>query len=91
MMEYTRKLGKRGQVTIPKDVRRRMGLEEGDEVEVVETDNGVLITPPVDKNDLAAGYRARSDRSVELMQEMEPSTAEANERLGDAPAWESSE
>lgn len=91
MEEYERKVGKRGQITIPKDIRRRKGLGEGDEVVIVETETGVLVTPPVDGNDLAAGYRARTDRSVELMEEMEPATAEANERLGDVPAWNDEE
>jgi len=84
---YERTVGKRGQVTIPKDLRRRLELDEGDEVTIIETEGGVLITPPVDKRELAAGYQARRERSVELMKELEPTTAEANERLGDIPDW----
>lgn len=86
--EYERTVGKRGQITIPKDVRRRKGFSEGDEVVVVETETGILVTPPVDQADLAAGYQHRAERSIELMQKMEPATAEANERLGDAPSWD---
>ncbi len=36
---------KRGQVTIPVDLRRKLGVEEGDVVAFVETDEGILISP----------------------------------------------
>lgn len=36
---------KRGQVTIPVDLRRKLGLEEGDVVAFVETEQGILISP----------------------------------------------
>lgn len=35
----------RGQVTLPAEVRRRLGLKKGDVVAVVETDDGVFISP----------------------------------------------
>jgi AbrB family looped-hinge helix DNA binding protein len=35
----------RGQVTLPADVRRRLGLKKGDLVAVTETPEGLLITP----------------------------------------------
>jgi AbrB family looped-hinge helix DNA binding protein len=36
---------KRGQVTIPVDLRRKLGVEEGDVVAFVETKDGILISP----------------------------------------------
>jgi AbrB family looped-hinge helix DNA binding protein len=33
----------KGQITIPADVRRRLGLESGDRVEFVEVDGGFAI------------------------------------------------
>ena len=36
---------KKGQVTIPADIRNRLGLKEGDVVSFTETENGVLISP----------------------------------------------
>jgi len=36
---------KRGQVTIPVDLRRKLGVEEGDVVAFVETEDGILISP----------------------------------------------
>lgn len=35
----------KGQVTLPASIRRKLGLKKGDVVAVVETDEGVLITP----------------------------------------------
>lgn len=36
---------KRGQVTIPIEMRRKLGIEEGGVVAFVETDDGILISP----------------------------------------------
>ncbi len=35
----------KGQVTLPADLRRRLGLKKGDLVAITETEDGVLITP----------------------------------------------
>ena len=35
----------KGQVTLPATIRQRLGLKKGDLVAVVQTDEGVLITP----------------------------------------------
>ncbi|MFN8526193.1 MAG: AbrB/MazE/SpoVT family DNA-binding domain-containing protein [Chloroflexota bacterium] len=35
----------KGQVTLPTEFRRRLGLKKGDVVAVVETPDGLLITP----------------------------------------------
>lgn len=39
------KVQKKGQVTIPVEIRRKWGLEKGDRVAFVETEEGVLISP----------------------------------------------
>ena len=36
---------KRGQVTIPIELRRKLGIEEGGVVAFIETEEGVLISP----------------------------------------------
>ena len=46
MSEVTR-VGKRGTVVIPAPLRKRYGLEEGTEVLVEETDEGLLLRPAV--------------------------------------------
>ena len=35
----------KGQVTIPTDIRKKLGLKKGDYVAFVETENGVLLAP----------------------------------------------
>ena len=44
----TATLSTKGQVTIPTDVRRRLGHESGDRVEFVEFDGGFAIRPAID-------------------------------------------
>jgi AbrB family looped-hinge helix DNA binding protein len=88
MTEYKRKVGDRGQVTIPKELRDSRGIEGGDEIEFVEVNDEILIKPPTDEERLAEGYRKRAERSRRLAEEMEETSAEATERLGDAPDWD---
>jgi putative addiction module antidote len=40
-----RRIGNSSGLTIPKDLLDRQRLEEGDQVHLVETDEGLLITP----------------------------------------------
>lgn len=35
----------KGQVTLPSEVREKLGLKKGDLVSVIETDEGILISP----------------------------------------------
>ncbi|HKP51923.1 MAG TPA: AbrB/MazE/SpoVT family DNA-binding domain-containing protein [Chloroflexia bacterium] len=35
----------KGQVTIPAEIRRKLGLKKGDMVAFIETEDGVLISP----------------------------------------------
>lgn len=48
----------KGQITIPQQVRRQLGLEPGDEVDVVVGDDGTAKIVP------AAGPRTRGKRIV---------------------------
>lgn len=88
MTERKRKVGDRGQVTIPKDIRDRRGIEGGDEVIFIEEDERIVIQPPTDDERLAEGYRKRADQARQLAEGMEATSAEATERLDDAPDWE---
>ena len=87
MAEHTRKVGDRGQVTIPKELRDRRGIEGGDEIRFVEINDEIIIKPPMDEERLAEGYKKRAARSQQLVEEMEETSTEATERLGDAPEW----
>ena len=39
------RIQEKGQVTIPKEIRKKLGLKRGDLVAVMETPEGVFITP----------------------------------------------
>ena len=47
MAAETTKVGKRGTIVIPAELRRRLGLEEGTLVVAEEREGGVLIRPAV--------------------------------------------
>lgn len=53
----------KGQVTLPAEVRKRLGLKKGDLVAVVATPHGILITP----QEVVASQAL--DRIAELLQE----------------------
>jgi len=82
-----RKVGKRGQVTIPKELRERFGIKGGDNVVIHEEAGKLVIEQPVTREELAEGYRQRAQRTSELAEELESVSTEANEHLGDAPEW----
>jgi AbrB family looped-hinge helix DNA binding protein len=82
-----RKVGERGQVTIPKELRERFGIEGGDDVVIREEAGKLVIERPVTREELAEGYRQRAKRSLELTDELADVSTEATEHLGDAPEW----
>jgi len=82
-----RKIGKRGQVTIPKELRERFGIKSGDDVVIHEEAGKLVIERPVTRKELAEGYRQRAQRTSELADELEGVSTEANEHTGDAPEW----
>ena len=49
----TSKLGQHGEVVIPKDIREKLGLEEGDLIDVRQNRGAVVIRPrkPLDSED----------------------------------------
>ena len=87
MNEHKRKVGDRGQVTIPKELRDRRGIEAGDEIEFVEVNDEIVIKLPTDNERLAEGYRQRAERSRQLAEGMDPASSEATDRLEEAPDW----
>jgi AbrB family looped-hinge helix DNA binding protein len=83
-----RTVGERGQVTIPKELRERFGIEGGDEVVVRERDGTIVIETLVSREELAEGYRRRSERDAAIDAELDGVAREANEHLGEPPEWE---
>ncbi len=82
-----RKVGKRGQVTIPKELRERFGITGGDDVVIHEEAGKLVIERPVTREELAEGYRQRANRTRKLAEELAGVSTEADEHLGDAPEW----
>lgn len=82
-----RKVGERGQVTLPKKLREQLGIHGGDDVVVHREEDRIVIEKPITRDDLAEGYRRRADRDRELAEEWKGASREANEQLGDAPDW----
>jgi AbrB family looped-hinge helix DNA binding protein len=82
-----RKIGQRGQVTIPKELRERFGIEGGDDVLIHEEGGKLVIERPITREELAEGYRQRAQQTRKLAEEMEGVSTEADEHLGDAPEW----
>lgn len=83
-----RKVGKRGQVTLPKELRDKLGIAAGDKVVVEEEEGKIVIKTPVTRNDLEKGYRERAEKMKEIEDEMREASEEADQMMGDAPAWE---
>ncbi|ELZ08069.1 transcriptional regulator, AbrB family protein [Natrinema thermotolerans DSM 11552] len=84
----TRKVGDRGQVTLPKRLREAFDIHGGDEVTIREEDDKIVIEKPTSRADLAEGYRRRAEHHRDLAAEMDGASREANASLGDAPDWE---
>lgn len=47
-MAATAKVGRRGQITLPKEVRERLSLQEGQRLAFVITEEGVTLQPMVE-------------------------------------------
>jgi AbrB family looped-hinge helix DNA binding protein len=83
-----RRVGERGQVTLPKELREEFGISGGDEVEIRKEAGKIVIERPITRDDIAAGYRARAEQLREVHEEMDGVSREADEYLGDAPEWD---
>lgn len=57
----------KGQVTIPLDVRQRLGLDAGDRIEFVEIENGVFaIKPAIDDVRSLKGLLRKPSKPVSI-------------------------
>jgi AbrB family looped-hinge helix DNA binding protein len=91
----TSKVTRKGQVTIPQDIRETLGIREGDTVQIVLENDRVMLRRIVPWAELAGslGHLARlvPDDEAQLKELIEAAwTSEAVERLGGAerPAGE---
>lgn len=79
MNRYTATISTKGQVTIPADVRRTLGVDAADKVVFVVTDAGAVELHPVryTLDDVLGSIEALPGESVDLDSEIEVATAEA--------------
>lgn len=82
-----RKVGERGQVTLPKELREKFDIHGGDEVIIHEEDGKIIIEKPVNRAELAEGYRQYAEASEALAEEMAGVSREADRHLSEAPDW----
>jgi len=47
-----RKVGNSSAVILPKEVMQRLNLQQGDEVSIIDSENGILLSPYNDKVNL---------------------------------------
>jgi len=83
----TSKVGPKGQVVIPKEIRDELGIHRGDEVEFIAGDGEARVRPAGDVRDLR-GILAHLD--VDLTRELEADhrrELEAEERERRARGW----
>ena len=74
-------LTSKGQVTIPKAVRDKLGLQTGDRIDFVDTEGGVLIVPVTrDLRSLRGILKGRVPRPVSVEQMNEAVAAAAARR-----------
>lgn len=62
----TATLTSKGQVTIPADVRQRLGLTSGDRIEFVEIEGGFAIKPAIDDVRSLKGLLRKPAKAVSI-------------------------
>ena len=67
-MGYT--VTEKGTITIPVEVRRKLHLKKGSEVEFVETDEGVLIVPVLSLESLRGIDRDKKEQVYEMIRKI---------------------
>ena len=69
---YKIKVTSKGQVTIPKDVREKMGIKPGDYLEIKEAKEGYIIKKKIDKEKLEkyVGILNKESKSDQMVEEL---------------------
>lgn len=69
---YRAKITTKGQLTLPKDLRDKLGLRAGDYLHIKETDQGYLIEKELDAERFHkyAGFLGRRGDSDEMIKEL---------------------
>jgi len=69
-MQNIVKVTRRGQTTIPVEIRKKLGIKEGDELMVEATEKGLLFKP-IRKLEDCAGIYARYGKVEEIKKEID--------------------
>ena len=72
-----RKVGKRGQITIPKEIREKEDIKGGDEVKIIEKDGELVIKKLDDREKLKEAYQKMAEQNREISEEMLNASKEA--------------
>ena len=82
MSVEVRKVGDRGQVTIPKNIREKENIKGGDRLEFSKEDGEIRIRKKKDLDqELKEAYRESTDRDEKVAEEWRHVSEEANEGL----------
>ena len=74
----TVRIGNKGVITLPSDLRKRHGLEEGDILTVVDVGDGTFVLSP-----MVSEVARQGDRVAEIMEEYGVSTEDILQQLAD--------
>lgn len=80
-MDESRKVGSRGQVTIPKHLREKQNIQPGDIVTFSEDDDMLKIQKKVDDKTLAQAYQKMARRTQRENTAWDEISNEANQYL----------
>ena len=72
-----RKVGKRGQITIPKEIREKEDIKGGDEVKTIEKDGELVIKKLDDREKLKEAYQKMAEQNRKISEEMLNASKEA--------------
>lgn len=73
VVEEVVKVTRKYQITIPKEVRKRVGVEIGDKLKVMEKDEAIILTKAGEKRSilaLAGCWKGYPENPDELMEEL---------------------
>ncbi len=85
-MVSTTKLSSKGQVVIPEDVRKRLGLEPGDQFVVISRKGAVILAPLVELNGIEFDADVEDAKAVAMIAQAQsdPDRAERGKAMADA-------
>lgn len=69
----------KGTVTIPGELRRKYGLKRGSKIKFIETEEGVLLVPIVEIQELFGSDRDQKELVYQMVRELHAERREASE------------